>query len=193
MVNSHLICRVLWKKTPSTSTNRKVLILRLSLETRLIESGRLPLTATHKIILTFNLEARIAATYAKGTKATSVKSLYDSYIKAFSWASDCIGAPWIVGFITNANWIDKDANSDMKKCFEKEFSEGRRKRHWNNDGRRLLQFLLKISFTLARRKFFTKTPDIISIASRNLNELIQLPASSATSLRLSFRTKKATG
>lgn len=70
-----------------------------------------------------DLEDRIGATYAKGTKATSVKSLYDSYIKAFRWASDRIGDAGIIGFITNANWIDKDANSGMRKCFEKEFSE----------------------------------------------------------------------
>lgn len=69
------------------------------------------------------LEERISATYATKTNATSKKSLYDSYIKAFRWASDRIGSEGVIAFITNANWIDKDANSGMRDCFEKEFAE----------------------------------------------------------------------
>ncbi len=34
------------------------------------------------------LDKRIAETYAKESKATSVKALYDSYIKAFRWSTD---------------------------------------------------------------------------------------------------------
>jgi predicted helicase len=37
-----------------------------------------------------HLEQRIAETYAKCTKATNKNALYDSYIKAFRWASDRI-------------------------------------------------------------------------------------------------------
>jgi len=50
------------------------------------------------------------------------KSLYDSYIKAFRWASDRI-TEGIIGFVTNANWLNKDAMSGLRKCFAKEFSE----------------------------------------------------------------------
>ena len=69
------------------------------------------------------IEDRIAATYAKGANAQSVKSLYDSYIKAFRWAADRIKDGGVIGFVTNANWIDKDANRGMRDCFVKEFSE----------------------------------------------------------------------
>lgn len=69
-----------------------------------------------------NLERRIAATYAKGVNSTLKKSLYDSYIKAFRWASDRIKGGGVIGFVTNANWIDKDAMSGLRKCFAKEFS-----------------------------------------------------------------------
>ena len=69
-----------------------------------------------------NLERRIAATYAKGTAATNKNALYDSYIKAFRWASDRISDGGIIGFVTNAGWLDGAAMDGLRKCFAKEFS-----------------------------------------------------------------------
>ena len=69
-----------------------------------------------------NLENRIAATYAAKTDATNKNSLYDSYIKAFRWASDRI-TEGIIGFVTNAGWIDGAAMDGLRKCFAEEFSE----------------------------------------------------------------------
>ena len=69
------------------------------------------------------LEQRISETYAKNTQATNKNSLYDSYIKAFRWASDRIGKNGIIGFVTNAGWLDGAAMDGLRKCFEKEFSE----------------------------------------------------------------------
>ncbi len=68
------------------------------------------------------LENRISATYAAKTDATNKNSLYDSYIKAFRWASDRI-SEGIIGFVTNAGWIDGAAMTGLRKCFENEFSE----------------------------------------------------------------------
>ncbi len=70
------------------------------------------------------LEKRIANTYAAGTKATNKNALYDSYIKAFRWASDRLDnkAGGIIGFVTNAGWLDGSAMDGMRKCFEDEFS-----------------------------------------------------------------------
>ncbi len=69
-----------------------------------------------------NLERRIAATYAKGTAATNKNALYDSYIKAFRWASDRISDGGVIGFVTNAGWLDGAAMDGLRKCFAKEFS-----------------------------------------------------------------------
>ena len=69
------------------------------------------------------LEGRIAETYAAGTDATNKNSLYDSYIKAFRWASDRIGNSGVIGFVTNAGWLDGAAMDGMRNCFVKEFSE----------------------------------------------------------------------
>lgn len=68
------------------------------------------------------LQERIAETYAKGTDATNKNSLYDSYIKAFRWASDRISAGGIIGFVTNAGWLDGAAMDGLRKSFAQEFS-----------------------------------------------------------------------
>ena len=70
------------------------------------------------------LEQRIADTYAKGSKSTNKNSLYDSYIKAFRWASDRLDSEngGIIAFVTNGAWIDGNATSGFRKCIEEEFS-----------------------------------------------------------------------
>ena len=68
------------------------------------------------------LEKRIADTYAAGTAATNKNSLYDSYIKAFRWASDRIAGGGIIAFVTNAGWLDGAAMDGMRNCFANEFS-----------------------------------------------------------------------
>ena len=72
------------------------------------------------------LDRRIIGTYRKesaATSATSVKALRDSYIKAFRWATDRLDKNGgIIGFVTNAAWIDGISQDGMRKCFEKEFS-----------------------------------------------------------------------
>lgn len=72
-----------------------------------------------------HLDSRIAATYAKNTDANNKNSLYDTYIKAFRWASDRILSQkegGIVAFISNGAWIDGNAQDGFRKCLEKEFT-----------------------------------------------------------------------
>ena len=68
------------------------------------------------------IERRIAETYAAKTNAKLKQALYDSYIKAFRWASDRI-TEGIIGFVTNAGWIDGKSTEGLRKCFEEEFAE----------------------------------------------------------------------
>ena len=70
------------------------------------------------------LEEKIAETYAARSTATLKNSLYDSYIKAFRWASDRIdrNTGGIVAFVSNAGWLDGNAMDGMRKCLEEEFS-----------------------------------------------------------------------
>lgn len=68
------------------------------------------------------LDARIGKTYAEGAKATNVNSLYDSYIRAFRWASDRIGRRGLVAFVTNGGWLDAQAMAGFRKCLVEEFN-----------------------------------------------------------------------
>ena len=70
------------------------------------------------------LEKRITDTYAMESSAILKRFLYDSYIKAFRWAGDRLDATrgGIIGFVTNAGWLDAMAMDGLRKCFEKEFS-----------------------------------------------------------------------
>ena len=71
-----------------------------------------------------NLDTRIANTYVKESSTTLKNSLYDTYIKAFRWASDRIpeNEGGIVAFISNGAWLDGNAQDGMRRCFEKEFT-----------------------------------------------------------------------
>lgn len=70
------------------------------------------------------LEKRIAETYVKHSTATLNRNAYDSYVKAFRWASDRIDneTGGIVAFVSNASWLDSLSMDGMRYCFEHEFS-----------------------------------------------------------------------
>jgi predicted helicase len=69
-----------------------------------------------------SLDERIAITYAAGTDAILKNSLYDSYIRAIRWASDRIGNAGVIGFVTNAGFIDSNSANGLRKCLANEFS-----------------------------------------------------------------------
>src|SRR5580704_13465181 len=52
------------------------------------------------------LDHSIAETYAAQSSATNKNSLYDSYIRAFRWASDRIKGQGIIAFVSNGSFID---------------------------------------------------------------------------------------
>lgn len=68
------------------------------------------------------LESRITNTYAKFSKATAKNSLFDSYIEAFRWSSDRIGDKGVIGFVTNASFIDSQSTDGLRYCWYKEFN-----------------------------------------------------------------------
>ncbi|MBU2741697.1 DEAD/DEAH box helicase [Acidithiobacillus albertensis] len=68
------------------------------------------------------LDARIGDTYAKLSGATSVKNLYDSYIRAIRWASDRIGNKGVLGFVTNGSFIEKGSMDGLRKGLADDFS-----------------------------------------------------------------------
>ena len=69
------------------------------------------------------LDARIGQTYAARSTATNKNSLYDSYIRAFRWASDRIGEQGVIAFVTNNGWLDGNTADGIRKTFAEEFSD----------------------------------------------------------------------
>ena len=72
-----------------------------------------------------HLDERIRQTYAAQSTATNKNALYDSYIRAIRWASDRIkekGDHGIIGFVTNAGWIEANTADGLRQCLAEEFS-----------------------------------------------------------------------
>jgi predicted helicase len=68
------------------------------------------------------LDERIRNTYAEKSSAMLQKGLYDSYIRAIRWASDRIGESGIVGFITNAGFIESNTTDGLRRCLVEEYT-----------------------------------------------------------------------
>lgn len=68
------------------------------------------------------LDERIRETYAEHSSATLKNSLYDSYIRSIRWASDRIGDKGVIGFVTNAGFIEGSTADGLRKCLVEEFS-----------------------------------------------------------------------
>ena len=69
------------------------------------------------------LEKAIRKNYAERAGAVNKNSLYDSYIKAFRWATDRIGEEGIVAYISNGGWLDAAAMAGFRASLQKEFAE----------------------------------------------------------------------
>ena len=69
-----------------------------------------------------NLDSSIRESYAARSAATNKNALYDSYIRAIRWASDRIGGAGIIGFVTNAGFVESNTADGVRKCLVDEFS-----------------------------------------------------------------------
>lgn len=68
------------------------------------------------------LDESIRTTYAAHSTATNKNALYDSYIRAIRWASDRIGNSGVIGFVSNAGFIEANTADGLRKCLADEFS-----------------------------------------------------------------------
>ncbi len=69
------------------------------------------------------LDKRIEKTYAKNSNASSVRNLYDSYIRGIRWASDRIKDKGMVCYVTNGSFIDSNNMDCLRSCLTDEFSK----------------------------------------------------------------------
>jgi predicted helicase len=68
------------------------------------------------------LDNRIRNTYVDRSKAIANKALYDSYIRAIRWASDRVGNSGVIGFVTNAGFVEANTADGLRQCLAEEFS-----------------------------------------------------------------------
>jgi hypothetical protein len=55
------------------------------------------------------LDESLAATYVAKSRATLTRNAYDTYIKAFRWATDRLGDNGVIGFVSNGAYLDSVA------------------------------------------------------------------------------------
>ena len=68
------------------------------------------------------LDNRLADTYVAKSKATLTRNAYDTYIRAFRWASDRLQDDGIIGFVSNGAYIDSVALDGFRQCLIEEFN-----------------------------------------------------------------------
>ncbi|MBS0948594.1 DEAD/DEAH box helicase [Levilactobacillus brevis] len=69
-----------------------------------------------------SLDKRLEDTYVSNSKAGLNKGSYDSYVKAFRWASDRLGDKGVIGFVTNGGFLDSQSASGLRQSFYQEFN-----------------------------------------------------------------------
>jgi len=69
-----------------------------------------------------SLDSRIRLTYAAKSSAINLSVLYDSYIRAFRWASDRVGDSGVIGFVTNGSFIDNKAMDGFRRTLVDDFT-----------------------------------------------------------------------
>lgn len=69
------------------------------------------------------LDARIGETYVKETNSNLSRGTYDTYIKAFRWATDRLEENGLIAFISNGSFLDANSSDGFRKCLEKEFEK----------------------------------------------------------------------
>ena len=70
-----------------------------------------------------DVDARIKDTYARKVKFIKITSLYDSYIRAFRWASDRIDKAGVIAFVTNAGFLRSTAAAGVRGYMHEEFTD----------------------------------------------------------------------
>ena len=88
------------------------------------------------------IDDRIADTYAKLSTGSNKNSLYDSYLRAFRWATDRIGNHGIVAFVANGGWIENNTSDGIRLSLAQDYDRiyvynlrgNMRKSNWKEEG-----------------------------------------------------------
>src|SRR5699024_9697738 len=70
------------------------------------------------------IDESIAVTYAARSTAKLKRNLYDSYVRAFRWASDRLAKTpegGVIAYVSNGGWLDGNTASGIRYTFADEF------------------------------------------------------------------------
>ena len=70
-----------------------------------------------------SLDEKIAETYAGRSTAQLKNSLYDSYLRAFRWATDRIKKQGVVAFVSNGGWLDGNTGDGVRLSMAEDFTD----------------------------------------------------------------------
>ena len=68
------------------------------------------------------LDKRLSDTYVKTSNSVTSKGLYDSYVKAFRWASDRLENKGVIGFVTNGSYLNTNSADGLRASLYEEFN-----------------------------------------------------------------------
>jgi predicted helicase len=70
-----------------------------------------------------DLDRAIRETYAARSESSSVRMLYDSYVRALKWASLRLSNRGVIAYVTNGGWLDSNGADGLRRSFADEFSD----------------------------------------------------------------------
>ena len=109
------------------TTNTDRALTQLALDVRVIlgnppySVGQTSMNDANQNLKYPTLDKSIEQTYAARSAATNKNSLYDSYIRAFRWATNRIGDTGVIAYVSNGGWIDANTTDGMRKTLAEEF------------------------------------------------------------------------
>jgi predicted helicase len=113
---------VLLEKNSARRKRQKKLDIRVIIGNPPYSAGQESANDNNQNVAYPYLDSRITETYAERSKAALSKGLYDSYIRAIRWASDRIGNSGVIGFVTNAGFLESNSADSLRMCLAEEFS-----------------------------------------------------------------------
>ena len=70
-----------------------------------------------------SLDSRIAETYVMQSSARVNHTLYDSYLRAFRWATDRVSDRGIVAFVSNGGWLESNTGDGVRLSMAEDFTD----------------------------------------------------------------------
>jgi predicted helicase len=116
--------RVFFPRNNARADRQKALDIRVIVANPPYSAGQKSQNDNNPNLKYPTLDRSIGKTYVSRSTARREAGLYDSYIRAFRWASNRLAASsdgGVIGFVTNGGWIDGKSADGIRRTFATEF------------------------------------------------------------------------